>query len=106
MRKRELCCDQRYYVPIHVYIRSLATSWMIAHLTIHKILNKRRIRGLVYQTRSSVIFIGPGLLGFLDRGLCVFNVFGKKERMKELRMKVSDSELCNLYRAVHPRIFR
>ena len=29
-----------------------------------------------YHTRSSVIFIGPGLLGFLGRGLCVYNVFG------------------------------
>ena len=62
------------YIHIHVYIISLATSWMIALLTTHKILHKRRIKGLVYWTRSSVIFIGPGLLGFLDRGLCAYNV--------------------------------
>ena len=30
----------------------------------HKILNKRRINGLVYRTQTSIIFIGPGLLGF------------------------------------------
>ena len=65
MRKKEFCCDQRH---IHVFIMSLVTSWMIALLTTHKILNKRRIKGLVYQTPSSVIFIGPGLLGFLGRG--------------------------------------
>ena len=46
-------------------------------LTTHKILNKRRVKWwLVYRTRSSVIFIGPGLIGFLGRGLCVYNVFG------------------------------
>ena len=50
MRKKELCCDQRHYIHIHVYIMSLATSWMIALLTTHKILNKRRIKGLVYRT--------------------------------------------------------
>ena len=49
---------------------------MIALLTTHKILNKRRIKGLVYRIRSSVIFIGPGLLDFLGEGLCVYNVFG------------------------------
>ena len=59
----------------HVHIMSLATSWMIALLATHKILNKRRIKGLVYWTWTSVVFIGPGLLGFLGRGLCVFNVF-------------------------------
>ena len=53
----------RYTIHVY-YIMSLATSWMIALLTTHKILNKRRIKGLVYQTRSSVIYIGPGLLGF------------------------------------------
>ena len=36
-----------------------------ALLTTHKILNKRRIKGLVCRPRSSVIFIGPGLLDFL-----------------------------------------
>ena len=60
MRKKELCYSQRHY--IHIHIMSLATSWMIALLTTHKILNKRRIKGIVYWTRSSVIFIGPGLL--------------------------------------------
>ena len=60
MRKKELCCDQRHYIHILVYIMSLATSWMMALLTTHKILNKRRIK--VHRTRSSVIFIGPGLL--------------------------------------------
>ena len=78
MRKKELCCDQRHYIQIHVYIMSLATSWMIALLTTHKILNKRRIKGLVYQTRSSVIFIGSGLLGILGGGLCGYNVFGRR----------------------------
>ena len=61
MRKKELCCDQRHYLHIHVYIVSLATSRMIALLATHKILNKRRIKGLVYQTQTSVIFIRPGL---------------------------------------------
>ena len=75
MRKKELCCDQRHYIHIHVDIMSLATSWMIAPLTTHKILNKRRIKGLVYRTLSSVIFIGPGLLGSLGRGRCVYDVF-------------------------------
>ena len=76
MRKKELCCDQRHYMHISLYIMPLATSWMIALLTTHKILNKRRIKGLVYWTRSSVIFVGPELLGSLGRGLCVYNVFG------------------------------
>ena len=30
---------------------------------------------VVYQIRTSLIFIGPGLLGFLGKGLCVYNVF-------------------------------
>ena len=76
MRKKELCCDQRCYIHIHVYIMSLATSQMIALLATYKFLNKRRIKGLVYRTRSSVIFIGPRLLGFINRGLSVYNVFG------------------------------
>ena len=71
-----LRCDQRHYIHIYVNIMSLATSWMIALLTTHKILNKRRIKGLVYWTQTSVIFIGPGLLSFLGGGLCVYNVFG------------------------------
>ena len=66
MRKKELCCDQRHY--IHMY--NVYMSWMIALFTTHKILNKRRIKGLVYWTQSSVIFIGPGLLVF-GRGLCL-----------------------------------
>ena len=41
-----------------------------------KILNKRRIKWLVYRTRPGVIFLGPGLPGFLGRGLRVYNVFG------------------------------
>ena len=48
---------------------------MIALLTTHKILNKRRIKGLVYRAQNSVIFIGPGLQGSLGRGLRVYNVF-------------------------------
>ena len=85
MRKKNSFCsqdqrpkrpvDQRNYIHIHVYIMSLATSWMIALLTTHKILNKRRIKGLVYRTQSSVIFIGPELLGSLGRGLRAYNVF-------------------------------
>ena len=72
-------CDQRHFTHIiPVYIMSLTTSWMITLLTTHKILNKRRIRGLVYRTWTSVIFIGPGLLGFLGRGLGVYNVFASK----------------------------
>ena len=55
---------------------SLATNWIITLLTTHKILKKRRIKGLIYRAQSSVIFIGPGLLGFLGGGLCVYNVFG------------------------------
>ena len=74
-RKKQLHCDQKPYIHIHVYIMSLASSLMITFLTTHKILNKRRIKGLVYRTRNSVIFIGPGLLGFLGRNLCVHNVF-------------------------------
>ena len=54
---------------------SLATSWMIAFLITHKFLNKRSIKGLVYRTLSSVIFIGPGRLSFLGGGLCLYNVF-------------------------------
>ena len=50
---------------------SLVTSWMIALLSTHKILNNRRIKGLVYGTRTGVIFIGPELLGILETGLCV-----------------------------------
>ena len=38
-------------------------------LTTHKILNKRWIKGLVYRTRSSVIFTGRGLLGW--RSMCI-----------------------------------
>ena len=49
---------------------SLATSWMIALLTTTKFLI---IKGLAYWTQSSVIFIGPRLLGFLGGGLCVYN---------------------------------
>ena len=76
MRKKELCCDQRHYIHLHMYTMFLATrGWMIALLTTHKILNKRMIKGLVHRTRSSVIFIGPGLLGSLRTGLCVYNVF-------------------------------
>ena len=48
----------------------------------HKILNKRRIKGLIYRTRSSVIFIGPGLLDFLGGGLCVYHVFALTEYLK------------------------
>ena len=40
-------------------------------LTTHRFLNKRRIKGLAYRTRNSVILIGPGLQGFLGRDLCV-----------------------------------
>ena len=47
---------------------------MIAQLTAHKILNKRRRKGLVYRTGISVIFIGPRLLEFLGEGLCVYIV--------------------------------
>ena len=54
---------------------SIATSWIIALLTTHKILNKRGIKGSVYQTWSSVIFVGPGLLGLIGRSLCVYDVF-------------------------------
>ena len=72
MRKKELCCDQRHYIHIHVYILSLATSWMITLLSTYKILNKRRIKGSVYRTWSSVIFIGPGLLDFFRwRSMCI-----------------------------------
>ena len=56
---------------------SLARSWMIALLTTHKILNQRRVKGLVYWI--FVIFLVPGLLGFLGRGLCLYNVFGLEE---------------------------
>ena len=45
----------------YVYIMFLATSWMIALLITHKILNTRRIKGLISWTGTSVIFIGPGL---------------------------------------------
>ena len=80
MRKKELCCGQRHYIHMHVYIMSLVTSWMIALLTTQKILNKGRIKGLVYRTQSCVIFIEPGLLGSLGRGL--YNVFGLKKEEK------------------------
>ena len=66
------CVATKDIVFAYVYIMSLATSWMITLLTTHKILNKRSIKVLVYRTRTSVIFIGPGLLGILGRGLCVF----------------------------------
>ena len=72
-------------------LRCVATSWMITLLTTHKMLYKRRIKGLVYQTRTSVIFIGPGLLGFLGRGLCVYNVFGYNIFFKILRYTFSEN---------------
>ena len=55
MRKKGLCCGQRHYIHMYVYIMSLATSWMIALHTTHKILNKRMMKGLVNWTQSSVI---------------------------------------------------
>ena len=76
MRKNEKVVLQPKTLYTHVMF--LATSWMITLLITHKILNERRIKGLVYRTRTSVIFIGPGLLGFLVRGLCVYNVFVRK----------------------------
>ena len=57
---------------------------MIALLTTHKILNKSWIKGLVYRTRSSVIFTAPGLPGFLGRGLFVYYVFGRSPKRKML----------------------
>ena len=79
-RKRELRCvaTKVTFIYLYLYIMSLVTRRMIALLTTLKILHKRRIKGLVYWTLTSVIFIGPGLPGFLGRGLCVYNyVFGK-----------------------------
>ena len=73
---------------------SLATSWMIALLTTDKILNKLRIKGLVYRTWTSVIFIGPGLLGFLGRCLHVYNVF-------ELTLKSNPSSSLNASKWCH-----
>ena len=67
---------------------------MINLLTTHEILNKRRINGLVYWTLSSVIFIGPILLGFLGRGLCLYNVFGISLMKKKLCAKVIMTELA------------
>ena len=80
MRKKELCCDQRHYIHIDVYIMSLAISRMIALLTTRKLLNKRRIKALAYWTRSSVIFMGPVLLESLGRGICVY-VFGPSSKL-------------------------
>ena len=88
MRKKELCCDQRYYSHIYVYIMSSATSWMIALLTTHKILNNRRIKGLVYRTRTSVISIGPGLLGSLGRGLCLYKPQLPAENKLHVNIKI------------------
>ena len=42
------------------------------------------------STRSSVIFIGPGLLGFLDRDLCVYNVFGYMDEIYVVEQAYSD----------------
>ena len=42
----------------------VAVSWMIGLLTTREISNNRRIKGLVYQTCTAVIFIGsPKFLG-------------------------------------------
>ena len=50
MRKKELCCDityrDRHYIHMYVYIMSLATGWMIALLTTHKILRGRLDRNV------------------------------------------------------------
>ena len=37
-----------------------------------KILNKRRMKGLVYWPQTGVIFIGPGLKFFRWRSICIF----------------------------------
>ena len=60
---------------IYIYVMSFVTSWMITLLCTHKILNKRRMKELVYLTLTSVIYTGPGLLGILGRSLCAYNVF-------------------------------
>ena len=43
----------------------------------------------VYRTRSSVIFIGPGLLGYLGRGLCVYNVFDSNKDRNQTKLNMS-----------------
>ena len=63
MRKKErVALRPRHYIHIYVHKMSLATSRMIDPLTTHKILNKRRIKGLVCWTRTSVIALGKDFL--------------------------------------------
>ena len=85
-KKERKTCDQRHYIHIYVYIMSLATRWMIALPTSHKIVSKRRIKGLEYWTRTSVIFIRVWTRRFLGRGLSVYNVF------------VAHSQFCGHFR--------
>ena len=94
MRKKELCCNQRHYIHILLYIMSLATSWMIGLLTTHKILNKRRIKGLVYRTRSYVIFIGPGLLGICVYNMSLGGIFSFWLAAWQLKMRHFWTEIC------------